>query len=828
MQSTVTLYPGDNRISLQRLIDDGVRVHSVVTDPPYGLVSVQKRFGKEGSAAARTEGNDGSFARLSGGFMGKCFHPDTEILTASGWMKVDKIEVGDIVATLNPISRSTEWQAVAQTHAYPFDGDLVHVKHRSAEQMVTPNHKVLVSHDGGESLDLLTPRELKNSFHLFAQSAPQIGRNDDVIIRSVRAYGKDRVEYRTEEARFSSSAFFRFFGLWLGDGYCVVRSDDHPANDFFGINVKKKRKVDAVRSALRDLGIKFTESLGASGFTAFYCYNFALLGWLKLLGGAKEKHIPTFLFEWDAAQLDHLYQGLMDSDGCRQGKNQEVFQTSSRQLADDFQRLCFVTGRSCAITLRPGGKDVVICGHKAVSSDSWVCCVLQQGKRMYGENSTTSSNVLHSVPYTGDVFCVGVPEHHIIYTRYNGKPVWSGNSWDATGIERDPDFWKLIYDILLPGGYVFAFSGSRTGHWQACAMEMAGFVMHPMHGWVFGSGFPKAHNAARAIEATMLTGGAAPKNIRQLDMGENYRPHELAGTPDYGKGRMSRGADTDRDYKDRPDLTTPEAQQWEGWAYGTQTQKPALEPIYLGQKPFSEKTGAANLLKHGVGAVNIDGCRVPAPGEAITNHSRGADSAISKGKYGDSKAQETHMTAGQALGRHPANLILDGSSEVVSMFPDSKGQQGDLKGHDKKRQSPNGVFGEIGAAADHQARNDSGSAARFFHQFGPDTDPLFYHPKAGKLDRVGSKHPTVKPIALMQYLIRHITPPGGIVLDPFAGSGTTAEAARREGFDVILMEAEQEYVDFLNQRFNLSQVERSDSLTDLTDLLDNVTNDLLV
>ena len=593
------------------------------------------------------------------------------------------------------------------------------------------------------------------------------------------------------------------------------------------------------------------------------------------------------------------------------------------------------------------------------------------------------------------------------FARLSGG--FMGKAWDGTGIERDPEFWKLIYDILLPGGYVFAFSGSRTGHWQACAMETAGFVMHPMHGWVFGSGFPKAHNAARAIEATMLTGGAAPKNMRQLDMGENYRPHVLAGTPDYGKGRMSRGSDTDRDYKDRPDLTTPEAQQWEGWAYGTQTQKPALEPIYLGQKPFSEKTGAANLLKHGVGAVNVDGCRVPTD-ETITNHSRGAESAVSKGKYGDSKAQGTHQTAGQSLGRHPANLILDGSPEVVAMFPDSKGQQGDLKGHDKKRQSPNGVFGEMGAAADHQARNDSGSAARFFHQFpqnqcclceqevelcdvniaGQDstiqstqTDdfvlsnaadlllpesadkpkaltetatyaapcskqthqqtngcaqrnaagsleaeiasraksavnlcgscatvfaqslvqtsqgknpesllsqvfiterkkqiliqslaliaatpesiatttttanlkmwfgfvlraiedatnseflnpsnvsggPLRYSSKAGKLDRAGSKHPTVKPIALMQYLIRHITPPGGIVLDPFAGSGTTAEAARREGFDVILMEAEQEYVDFLNQRFNLGHAERSDSLTDLTGLLDNVTNDLLV
>ena len=119
------------------------------------------------------------------------------------------------------------------------------------------------------------------------------------------------------------------------------------------------------------------------------------------------------------------------------------------------------------------------------------------------------------------------------------------------------------------------------------------------------------------------------------------------------------------------------------------------------------------------------------------------------------------------MGRHPSNLILDGSPEVVSMFPNEN--------------------------------------ARFFHQFPPEADPLFYHPKAGKADRAGSKHPTVKPIALMQYLIRHITPPGGVVLDPFAGSGTTAEAARREGFDCIMMEAEPEYLDFLNDRFDIEQ-----------------------
>lgn len=307
-----------------------------------------------------------------------------------------------------------------------------------------------------------------------------------------------------------------------------------------------------------------------------------------------------------------------------------------------------------------------------------------------------------------------------------------GKVWDGTGIERDPEFWRLIWEILLPGGYCFAFSGSRTGHWQACAMEQAGFIMHPMHGWVFGSGFPKAHAAG--------VGG------------------------------------------------------WEGWAYGTQAQKPALEPIYLGQKPFSEKTGAANLLKHGVGAVNIDGCRVPAatgdePVSWVTP--RGG---IWKT---DADADADLIVTGK--GRHPANLILDGSPEVVALFPNGKSGKPGVRRKDHDTHSMSGRLGTTGETEVGYA--DEGSAARFFHQFPPDTDPVIYQSKAGKEDRAGSKHPTVKPVALMQYLIRHITPPGGTVLDPFAGSGTTAEAAKREGFDCILMEAEDEYVEFLRHRF---------------------------
>lgn len=410
-----------------------------------------------------------------------------------------------------------------------------------------------------------------------------------------------------------------------------------------------------------------------------------------------------------------------------------------------------------------------------------------------------------------------------VFSRASGG--FMGKVWDGTGIERDPEFWRLIWEILLPGGFVFAFSGSRTGHWQACAMEQAGFIMHPMHGWVYGSGFPKARNPCPGIDKLMgVEGGrGAPKPGHEGHMDkDNLRSLRESGT-------MSQDGGFSRPWVSDPDAVeashyryspgSPEAQKWDGWRYGTQSQKPALEPIYLGQKPFSEKTGVANLLKHGVGAVNIDGCRVPSPGEEITNHSRGAESAVSKGIYGDSSAQETHQAAGQHLGRWPANLLHDGSAEVVALFPDSKGQQGAILGTEKSRTGDENThcYGQYGARPPTPVRGDEGSAARFFNSFpgGPDAPTIIYHAKATKADRAGSKHPTVKAVGLIEHLVRHVTPPGGVVLDPFAGSGTTGEAARRLGFDCVLMEQDPDYAAFLRQRFDLpTPVDR-----DLADLL---------
>ena len=218
---------------------------------------------------------------------------------------------------------------------------------------------------------------------------------------------------------------------------------------------------------------------------------------------------------------------------------------------------------------------------------------------------------------------------------------------------------------------------------------------------------------------------------------------------------------------------------------------PHLSPIVIARKPL-EGTVAANVLKYGTGAINIDGCRVPTEGESVSNHSRSAEAAISKGKYGDGTAQETHQTEGQKLGRFPANLIHDGSEEVLALFPDSKGQCGAVKGTEPSRTGTNGIYGNYNGQNTMLPRGDTGSAARFF-----------YCAKASRSERgEGNDHCTVKPIALMRYLVRLVTRRGGIVLDPFMGSGTTGIAAIQEGMNFIGVERDPHYYEIAQRRIS--------------------------
>jgi DNA methylase len=470
------------------------------------------------------------------------------------------------------------------------------------------------------------------------------------------------------------------------------------------------------------------------------------------------------------------------------------------------------------------------------------------------------------------------------FGRFSGG--FTGRQWDSTFIERDPEFWRLIYDILLPGGYCIAFSGSRTGHWQAVAMEQAGFIMHPMIGWVTGQGFPKAHNAAKAIDKELGVDPEIVGTVKRRDIRNGQG--EERGSNITAAAALREGGPKYIDHQiTKPG--SPEAQQWEGWAYGTQSLKPALEPIYVGQKPFSEKNGALNILKHGVGAINIDATRVPydagnsqpdnkvctcygrevsqsdrslgirnpvspssryeecvphlssAPSHvpecpelqdflgdyptdrrfddervrseatpfqdappSLDDEDKSHDLCAKCGRIREylSKSSSTNTTRNvEKLGRHPANLLHDGSDEVIACFPDSKGQQGFSEDKQRSQKHTYGAVSDNGKV--YEPRNDEGSAARFFNSFELDAPAFYYCPKASKADRAGSKHPTVKPIALMRWLCRLVTPPGGTVLDPFGGSGSTAAAALEEGFNPILMEMEPEYIADIKRRFGL-------------------------
>lgn len=329
-----------------------------------------------------------------------------------------------------------------------------------------------------------------------------------------------------------------------------------------------------------------------------------------------------------------------------------------------------------------------------------------------------------------------------------------GKSWDSTGIANDAQMWREALRVLKPGGHLLAFSGTRTYHRMVCAIEDAGFEIRDQIGWVYGSGFPKSLDVSKAIDARA---GAEREVLSETQARVGFDPAAQGG------GGYRRG--------------TPEAQQWQGW--GTAL-KPAWEPIVVARKPLIG-TVAANVLAHGTGAINIDECRVGTTGGCAASggdvRTESQPGAI--GAYGTSPAVP-------GLGRWPANLIHDGSDEVLAAFPVAKGQQG------ATGERSQGVVYRAPSAGTPGAepRTDTGSAARFF-----------YCAKASKAERgAGNTHPTVKPVALMRYLLRLVTQPGGLAVDPFTGSGSTAVAAAMEGFQFVGFELSAEYAEIARAR----------------------------
>ena len=444
-----------------------------------------------------------------------------------------------------------------------------------------------------------------------------------------------------------------------------------------------------------------------------------------------------------------------------------------------------------------------------------------------------------------------------------------GKSWDASGIAFNVEVWREALRVIKPGGHLIAFSGSRTYHRMAVAIEDAGFEIRDQIMWVYGSGFPKSHNISKGIDKNngeanrllkfttwMRTTGLKAKQldeITQTNMGGHYlttasqpaiptvalwakiRPL-IADVPQWVDELVDR-IEAEREVvgKYETDMgglggqrlgnaggeittaSTDAAKQWDGW--GTAL-KPAHEPMVLARKPLIG-TVANNVLTHGTGGLNIDGARV-GTGTGETKTVNYPD--IRGNNYNNANGSVEYTVTDQ--GRWPANFIHDGSDEVVVLFPNVKGATS--RTNASREASENAMFGG-GFAGPVYDDGLNTSAARFF-----------YCAKANKRDRnegldgfeaviaggmqgrqdgsMGSitmnknHHPTVKPTTLMQYLVRLVTPPNGIVLDPFMGSGSTGKACAYEGFEFVGIDQSAEYVAIAQARIDFALADKADEL----------------
>jgi site-specific DNA-methyltransferase (adenine-specific) len=399
-----------------------------------------------------------------------------------------------------------------------------------------------------------------------------------------------------------------------------------------------------------------------------------------------------------------------------------------------------------------------------------------------------------------------------------------GKSWDSSGIAFNTDVWLECLRVLKPGGHLLAFGGSRTWHRIAVAVEDAGFQIRDSVAWLYGSGFPKSLDVSKAIDkASGFEGDVIGTELVDVGM--------QGGHMHTGRERsIVERSIVERSIVERSIV----AQKWQGW--GTAL-KPAFEPVIVARKPLVG-TVAANVLEYGTGALNIDGTRIPATDGAnfkrqvnYTGLNEGWTRPYQQTEDGRQREAEQRLISeakAESLGRWPSNVVLD---EFTAGLVD---EQSGLTAGGKRQvgASPRTNIGhklsETSADRSEALVNygDSGGASRFFYvakaskrdrNEGLDALPVENRYKKGGVGGTGGKrdvtvaenatpvqnfHPTVKPTDLMRQLVRLVTPPGGVVLDPFTGSGSTGKAAILEGFEFIGCELTEEYLPIIEGRLN--------------------------
>jgi len=339
-----------------------------------------------------------------------------------------------------------------------------------------------------------------------------------------------------------------------------------------------------------------------------------------------------------------------------------------------------------------------------------------------------------------------------------------GKRWDYD--VPSVDIWRECLRVLKPGGYLLAFAGTRTQHRMAVNIEDAGFEIRDMIAWVYGSGFPKSHNVSKGIDRAK--GLLQAESTGFTVAGYSHAPDKLQHTA------PSRGYIP-------PKPKSEAAKQWEGW--GTAL-KPALEPVTVARKPFAG-TVADNVLQHGTGAINIDACRIETEdGATFARHVAPSHFSGSGREPG-----EVYFT-GSDKGRWPANLIHDGSDEVLDVFPDDSARF--FYCAKAQKDDRDAGLSRATTSAGQKTNRKEGSAG--------------ITPYTGTRVPTRNNHPTVKPVSLMRYLCRLVTQPGGVVLDPFMGSGTTGRACLEEGFAFVGIERDPEYFQLCKERMNRVQL----------------------
>jgi len=383
-----------------------------------------------------------------------------------------------------------------------------------------------------------------------------------------------------------------------------------------------------------------------------------------------------------------------------------------------------------------------------------------------------------------------------------------GKKWDNSGIAYDVTVWEECLRVLKPGGHILAFGGSRTWHRLAVAVEDAGFELRDSIAWIYGSGFPKSLDVSKAIEKKL---GVEP----------------IGKKPAYGAISSrelieQRGWNNIENALIMPETQTDEGKQWQGW--GTAL-KPAFEPVVVGRKPLVG-TVAENVLLWGVGGLNIDGSRI-GTGEDRANGGESGKSAI----WGENNNQIERPNGG----RWPANVILD---EVTAGLLDEQSGVSRDGVAGARTGSANGYEGGWGAQENHRSGyGGAGGASRFFYvakasrrdrnegleeleatSAGDMVDREegsagMNSPRAGAGRTSGAKnfHPTVKPTQLMRYLIKLVTPAGGVVLDPFTGSGSTGKAALLDGFQFVGAELTEEYLPIIEGRLRWASEQEAET-----------------